>query len=272
MINSQFSNQFDLLYNNVSSNQAPGLNEYEKSVFLTKAQNDILLSYFNPKSNSVLEGFDASPIRQADFSNIIKGVSYEGAALMGTVNVAVNYNNPESVKSIEFPSDALIVLNEFVLVHRKQADPTKYNEVQLTVLPIDYVTFSQLQTKPYKRPAQYQAWKLLTTDSGNRRAEIIAGNNDSIQRYVIRYIKRPRPIILEDFTGSDVSLGVDEFGNPYTKAQECELDPILHEDILQRAVELAKAAYSGTLADTVQLGAVSQTQIGRPNLGQPQSR
>jgi len=33
----EMSNEFDVLYNNVSSNQAPGLNEYEKSVLLTKA-------------------------------------------------------------------------------------------------------------------------------------------------------------------------------------------------------------------------------------------
>jgi len=33
----EFSNQFDVLFNNITSNAAPGLNEYEKSVFLTKA-------------------------------------------------------------------------------------------------------------------------------------------------------------------------------------------------------------------------------------------
>lgn len=33
----EFSDEFDVLYNNITSNQAPGLNEYEKSVFLTKA-------------------------------------------------------------------------------------------------------------------------------------------------------------------------------------------------------------------------------------------
>lgn len=33
----EFSDQFDLLYNNISSDQALGLTEYEKSVFLTKA-------------------------------------------------------------------------------------------------------------------------------------------------------------------------------------------------------------------------------------------
>ena len=32
----EFSTEFDILYNNISSNMAPGLNEYEKSVFLYK--------------------------------------------------------------------------------------------------------------------------------------------------------------------------------------------------------------------------------------------
>ena len=54
----EFSNEFDVLYNNIMSNQAPGLDEYEKSVFLTKAQNEILKNYFNPKGNKYQEGFD----------------------------------------------------------------------------------------------------------------------------------------------------------------------------------------------------------------------
>ena len=37
MTTPEFSNEFDVLYNNIMSNAAPGLNEYEKSVFLTKA-------------------------------------------------------------------------------------------------------------------------------------------------------------------------------------------------------------------------------------------
>ena len=68
------SNQFDVLYNNITSNQAPGLNEYEKSVFLTKAQNETVLNYFNAKSkgNSVQEGFDDTAIRQMDFSTLLR--------------------------------------------------------------------------------------------------------------------------------------------------------------------------------------------------------
>jgi hypothetical protein len=33
----EMSNEFDILYNQVNSNQAPGIDEYEKSVFLTKS-------------------------------------------------------------------------------------------------------------------------------------------------------------------------------------------------------------------------------------------
>ena len=67
MTNQEFSNEFDILYNNVTSNQAPGLDEYEKSVFLTKAQDQIIKDYFDPRSNKVQSGFDESQRRQIDF-------------------------------------------------------------------------------------------------------------------------------------------------------------------------------------------------------------
>ena len=51
MTTQEFSNEFDVLYNNIMSNAAPGLDEYEKSVFLTKAQNEVLKNYFNPQGN-----------------------------------------------------------------------------------------------------------------------------------------------------------------------------------------------------------------------------
>jgi hypothetical protein len=38
MILDEFSWEFDVLYNNISNGNAPGVNEYEKSVFLTRAQ------------------------------------------------------------------------------------------------------------------------------------------------------------------------------------------------------------------------------------------
>ena len=68
----EFSNEFDVLYNNIMSNAAPGLNEYEKSVLLTKAQEEIVKNHFEPQGNKYGQGLDDSPKRQIDFSELIK--------------------------------------------------------------------------------------------------------------------------------------------------------------------------------------------------------
>ena len=72
MTNEEFSNQLDTLLNSYNiqagfgegSNKQGGiaLDEYEKSVFLTKAQYEIVKSYFSPKGNKFNEGF---PLMQA---------------------------------------------------------------------------------------------------------------------------------------------------------------------------------------------------------------
>ena len=246
MTNQEFSNQFDVLYNNIMSNQAPGLDEYEKSVFLTKAQNEIVLSYFNPKGNKYLEGFDGNERRQIDFSMLTQ-VANE------TSFSAAKYD-PRSagVKSVNMPEDVLVFINETLTVSRNSST------VYLSVVPISYVEYSRQMSKPFKRPTHYQAWRLInSTNTPSTHCDLIAGPEDTLTKYTARYIKRPTPIVLIDLDEEGLSIdGVDE-------ATECALDPILHEDILQRAVELAKAAYTGDLSSQVALGESSQTEVGR---------
>ncbi len=67
MTTQEFSNEFDVLYNNIMSNQAPGLDEYEKSVFLTKAQLEILKNYFKPKGKKYGQGIEEKAKRQIEF-------------------------------------------------------------------------------------------------------------------------------------------------------------------------------------------------------------
>ena len=43
----EFSREFDILYNNIMSNAAPGIDEYEKSVFLTKAQESVVIAIYD---------------------------------------------------------------------------------------------------------------------------------------------------------------------------------------------------------------------------------
>lgn len=154
----------------------------------------------------------------------------------------------ENTKSITLEDDILMFINEYVEASRNGST------TRLTILPINYVEYSRLMSKLYKRPLKNQAWRLLDNSDGHKKAEIVIGPNDTITKYVIRYVKRPRAIRLTTF--DDVTL---DGGNT---AQCCELDPILFPEIIQRACELAKAAYTGDLQSQLALGQTSQTNMG----------
>lgn len=239
MTNSEFSNEFDVLYNNITSNQAPGLDEYEKSVFLTKAQDEIVKSYFSPTGNKAREGFDGNERRQIDFSMLTK------VETLKTFTPGGAFDTRSS--SVALPANVLMIINESLKVTRAN------KEIVLTVIPLNYQEYNRLMSKPFKRPIKSQAWRLIYNSTDNR-AELIAGASDILKSYQIRYVKRPQAIILTNLEG--VTLG------GLSIEQECELDPILHHEILQRAVELAKAAYTGDLTSQVALGQSSQTNIG----------
>lgn len=236
MTTQEFSDQFDVLYNNIASNEAPGLDEYEKSVFLTKAQDEVVKNYFNPKSNKLQEGYDGSQKRQIDFSTLTR-----------TFTVS-NFTSPtfdNRGSSFSFPANdrIMMIINEKLTVERNS------NVITLTVVPIRFDEYDRLMSKPFKRPLKNQAWRLINNSTPNE-AEIIAGYGDQIQTYTARYIRRPKPIILSNLEGVQI--------DGETEAMTCELDPIIHEEILQRAVELAKLAWVGDANATVQSGQRSE--------------
>ena len=239
----EFSNEFDVLYNNIMSNQAPGLDEYEKSVFLTKAQSEIIKNYFNPKGNKYQEGFDGSQKRQVDFSKLMK--TYTSS---GTIPTPTSFfGNVTGAYKITWPDDVFVVVNEVVDVTKKD-DNRKY---RLQVIPIKYDEYLRVSSKPYKQPLKNQAWRII---NGENDINLIVGHLNSVSSdgYHIRYIKHPKPIILESLDGSGLSI------NDETNAMGCELDPEIHPEILQRAVELAKAAYTGDINSQLQMGQRSE--------------
>lgn len=147
MTTTEFSNEFDVLYNNIMSNAAPGLNEYEKSVFLTKAQDELIKNYFNPKGNKYQEGFDDSPKRQYDFSNIIRTTNLSSVKLLEPLN-------PNSIGYL-LPNDFFLSLNEVINSGSKS----------YSVLPISQEEYFKQITKPYKYPSKNTAWRLISNSS-----------------------------------------------------------------------------------------------------------
>ena len=250
MTTQEFSDQFDVLYNNIMSNQAPGLDEYEKSVFLTKAQYEIVKNYFNPKSNKNQEGFDDSPKRQVDFSKLM-------AVKTPEVFATANYPKfDDRSKLFTMPTDILFVLNETAINFTPTTPDGNIavagTERLINIVPISFEEYARITSKPYKQPLKNQGWRLFNGGDVNSTTyfvtEIIIKSGTNIKDYRIRYVKRPKPIILTVLSETNVSL------DGLTAVTECELDPILHPEILQRAVELAKSAYIGDLKSSVDLG------------------
>lgn len=252
----EFSNEFDILYCNITSNQAPGIDEYEKSVFLTKAQDELIKAYFNPKSNKVGEGFDDSVIRQADFSRLVqqKECTCIPVAKDGIHSSICNKDDsgtyPGMAYVVEELPKHLAVLNENITCVQS------FNNKR--VIPISYAEFDRLTSKPYKRPVKNCVWRLdinVEDGDGSYPMLIIGAPDDEIVKYYARYIVKPLPIITANFDN-----GVTIEGR--STITGCGLDELVHHEIVQRAAEMAKAAYMGDLASTVQLGTTSQTGIG----------
>ena len=186
MTTQEFSDQFDVLYNNIMSNQAPGLDEYEKSVFLTKAQYEIIKNYFNPKSNKNQEGFDDSPKRQIDFSNLM--AAKKQTSVVTTPTTYVKFDSRSVL--YEMPSDILFALNETAIV-------TENLKTRLiTIVPINFEEYARILSKPYKQPLKNQGWRLLNTGMNGttqaRISEIVVKVGATVSDYIIRYVRKIR--------------------------------------------------------------------------------
>lgn len=247
MQTSEFFERFNVLYNNIMSNAAAGLDAYEVSEYLTKAQLEIVKSHFSKRGNKYLEGIDDSTKRQKDFEKLIRTASmYSSSSSIPKID---NRGIP-----FEVPTDVLFVLNE------KFQYSKSGNVFYKVIVPLSYEEYDRLMSKPFGGPLRNQAWRLINNSGTKLYYEIIINirtSEISQPIYYIRYVKKPNPIIVDDLSSLGDNLTIDG----KSTVTECELDESLHEEILQRAVELAKASYATDQSGQAQL----QNQI---NVGQ----
>ena len=241
----EWEQAFDLLWNNIASDKAPGLEAYEKSVFLTQAQNALVKDYFSANSNTWKQGFDDSTRRQSDFRSLITSKELDEAE---DIDDEIMFRSRTTgTKYYKYPTDCLFMLNEELTVTKGEKE--KY----FTIVPVAYDEYARLMMRPYKYPPKGQAWRLITNSDlsvgGSDETEEthiieLIGNfpNDATLDYRARYITRPSPIILTDLTDSGLSI------EGATEPAPCKLPEHLHDEILQRAVLIAKIAWIDTVA------------------------
>lgn len=142
----------------------------------------------------------------------------------------------------------------------------------LQILPITSVEYIRLMSKPFKQPLKNQAWKLQEQSTDTSLSyKLFFGKNNNFKEYTLRYLTHPKPIILINLGNEGLSIngyiGANEDNQlvkeDATTGYTCQLNSELHYEILQRAVELAKAAYIGDLSSTVQIGNISSTNVGQ---------
>ena len=132
----------------------------------------------------------------------------------------------------ETVSDVLFILNEKLI---SAGD-------NYVIVPINYTEYDREMSKPYAQPLKKQAWRLFQNNvtGFDIYSELIPRFDVDINglNYRVRYVKRPNPIVLTNLGELEIE-GV-------TEESPCELNPILHMDILNKAVELAIATRGNT--------------------------
>ena len=233
-----FNIEFDLLYNNALSNSAPEINIYEKSLFLTQAQEEIIKeSYDNKNKKDFFESSEAIRRRLEELC-ITKVSSYNSGLNASLAALKISNNS----KFFKVEDDV------WYITYERCATSTR----QLYIVPTALDQYSMLEDNPFKKPNKDRAWRfnLANTISTDKIVEIVS--DQTLTTYLYRYLREPAPIILDDldtvFPGQDLSI------NGINTKTECALNSEVHRIILKRAVELATVAYKdNTLQNNIQL-------------------
>lgn len=242
MTEREFSLQFDILYDNVASKSAPGLDEYEKSVYLTKAQLELIKNHYSI-SNKYNKGFEGSEKRRTDLKELIE--DYKTNLQITSTNNISNLS-----KFFRLPQNVFLIIQEQATINNTSNNCITNKVVD--IIPRTHDEYNRQIINPFKKPDENLVWRIdYSSQNDFKNVELISPHD--IVQYHARYIKYPNPIILTDINNGEFSgqgLSIDGQTSPRTS----ELDQSFHREILDRAVELATRDYrESNLQNKVQL-------------------
>lgn len=220
----EFSDSFDVLLNSLAYNTQFGqqnnpmtvsLDEYEKSVLLTKAQHDVVEAlYEGTLQNDSFE--ETETLRRSLDSLIVTEYPEQVSDLTGLSSNSVFYKLNDNLWWITYESVKL-------------SSGAYCDSSTLEVIPVRQDEYHKMRQNPFKQPNER---RVLRLDCGNNIVELIS--EYPISEYLVRYVKKPQPIILVSLEGTDLTI------DGLQTVSECELNTLLHKTILDRAVQLAQ--------------------------------
>lgn len=235
MTTEEFSNEFDILLNSYRDLKPYGitesitsveLDEYEKSVLLTTAQEQIIKEYYTGK-NVFGESFEEKEETRKYLDQLIKlGVSSK--------------ENLQHLTPLHYKKQFFKVKKDVWFIIYEEAETGENIDicdsyVTIPVTPVSYDKYHKTIRNPFKFKGKNVA---LRVDIGDNLVELVS--EKTLKQYRYKYITKPTPIILTNLKSSLNNLTIDGI----SEVTECILNPAIHRDILERAVLLASSKFN----------------------------
>ena len=204
--------EFDILINNISSNQAPGFTPLEKSIFLTEAQEFYIKELYNTN------GFE----KDEEVSEYLRTLVKQKVFSISEGSVEDN--------SVYFP----IPEDLWFITYEAAKLNNNCDKLPLAiVVPVKQDEFFRIYNNPFRGPSKSRVLRLLI----DNKLELVSKYD--INQYIIRYLSRPEPIVLEGLS----ECGIAPYNTYGDAGNDCKLPSSTHRNILLKAVQLAQAAW-----------------------------
>jgi hypothetical protein len=227
MQTNDFSSQFDVLLNSYAvsarfgSTDNPGtieLDEYEKSLLLTKSQEDLVIELYSGR-NPIGTSFEETEEMRRYLSRLVKEAKLEPITTSNNKPLGID----SSSKFFTLPADLWFITYESVWISDGKCESMK----TMDVYPVTQDEYHRIKRNPFRGANDRRSLRLDLSDGV---IEIVS--KYTVTEYYLRYLRKLQPIVL-------VNLGNEQDIEGVSTVSECELPETLHQRILDRAVQLA---------------------------------
>lgn len=232
MTTREFSDSFDALLSSYSQPSPFGegavditLDEYEKSVFLTKAQKEIVEAFYSGQSNLQIAFEEKEQMREA-LDALVKTIT---PSQLSESSLPEKYKHLHDGKHVfsfyTIPSNLLYIVFEEIKFSSYLSGCVK--GMSAVVVPTTHDEVWYKTQNPFRGPSKQ---RVLRVNADDNLIELIS--DYPIGSYLLRYVEEPKPIILTDLPDGLSIEGISE-------ETGCKLPSFVHHKILDVAVNLA---------------------------------
>ena len=217
MTANEMGDELEVIFNKVASGDAPGYEDDELSLILTRAEERFVLQTYSG-TNKLKEAAEETEKSRKDLDELISNTNITTASTSQTGSL------PNGTL-YDLPEDFLYSLAEQVTI---SSDDECDDGNTLRVKPITHDIYTINIDNPFKQPDNTLVWRLdysrTTTSTDPKRHELITDGTYTISEYRLRYLRKLTGITVDRETPAN--------------QVNCTLNEITHRRIIDIAVEI----------------------------------